>query len=252
MESQLLLTVNDQPISVAQAMRYLQLSGRLGPVIRDILREYVLEQELKQRDELDINPALIEQAVVDFRLQRQLTDPKRFQEWLANNRMDYPTFHGQVTAGFKLAKLKAEVTEPKLQEFFIERKIFLDRVVLSRIIVTEQELAEELRSQIEEGTAFETLARDYSLTEDRIVNGMMGPVSRGTLPDIIRAAIDQARPGELIGPIQLEGRWGLLRVEQILPASLEEAQLSEALQNELFELWITEKMQQMTVKLEVI
>ncbi|HAX75194.1 MAG TPA: peptidylprolyl isomerase [Cyanobacteria bacterium UBA11372] len=252
MDSQAFLTINDQPISLTQAIRYLQLSGRLGAFMRDILREYVLEQELKQRDNLNIDPVLIEQAVIDFRLQRQLTDPKRFQEWLASNRMDYPTFHAQVTSGFKLAKLKAEVTAPKLQEFFIERKIFLDRVVLSRIVVAERELAEELRSQIEEGTAFETLARDYSLTEDRIVNGMMGPVSRGTLPDIIRAAIDQASPGELIGPLELEGRWGLFRVEQILLASLEDAQLSEALQNELFELWITEKMQQMMVKLEVI
>jgi parvulin-like peptidyl-prolyl isomerase len=143
------------------------------------------------------------------------------------------------------------VAEPKIQEYFIERKLFLDRVVLSRIIVGERELAEELASQIEEGASFEQLAKEYSLTDDRIVNGMMGPVSRGTLPDILRASVDSASSGELVGPLELEERWGLFRVEEFLPASLENGQLREALQNELFEQWLTEKMQKMTVKLQV-
>jgi len=50
--------------------------------------------------------------------------------------------------------------------------------VLSRIAVTEKELAEELRSQILEGARFEQLAQEYSLTDERIVNGMMGPMPR--------------------------------------------------------------------------
>ena len=138
-----------------------------------------------------------------------------------------------------------------MTEYFIERKLFLDRVVLSRIIVAEQELAEELRSEIDEGASFEQLAREYSITEDRIVNGMMGPISRGTLPDELRAVIDRAKPGESIGPQELEGRFGLFRVEQFLPASLEDKQLKETLKNELFEQWIAEKIQKLNVKLQV-
>jgi parvulin-like peptidyl-prolyl isomerase len=60
-----------------------------------------------------------------------------------------------------------------------------------------------------------------------------------------------ASPGELIGPLALEGRWLLFRVEQFLPASLEDAQLKLALQNELFEQWIAQKIQKMAVKLQV-
>ena len=143
------------------------------------------------------------------------------------------------------------VTEEKLQEYFIERKIFLDRVVLSRIIVDNRELAEELQAQIEEGASFEQLAKEYSLADDKMVNGMMGPVSRGTMPDILRASVDVASPGELVGPIKLEERYGLFRVEQFLSASLEDTQLKQALQNELFEKWLAEKIQKLTVKLQV-
>jgi parvulin-like peptidyl-prolyl isomerase len=251
MVSQPFLSVDDQPIPLAQALQYLQSAGKLQSVIGDILRQYIIEQELQTRDDLDVSPALTEQAVIDFRLQNQLTDPKVFAQWLASNGKDYSSFHASVTFGFKLEKLKAQITEPKLQEYFIERKLFLDRVVLSRLVVADRELAEELASQIEEGASFEQLAREYSIADDKIVNGMMGPISRGTLPDVLRAAVDLASPGELIEPLELEGRWVLFQVGQFLPASLEDGQLKQALQNELFEQWLAQKIQKMSVKLQV-
>ncbi|MDJ0734157.1 MAG: peptidylprolyl isomerase [Nostocaceae cyanobacterium] len=251
MKSSSFLTINSESISVEQAVKYLQQSGKLGQFIGDILRQYVIEQEIQTRDEIEVNPALTEQAIIDFRLQNKLTDPKGFQEWLKKNGTDYTTFHDSVAFGFKLEKLKSLITEPKLQEYFIERKIFLDRLVISRIIVDNRELAEELHTQIEEGGSFEQLAREYSLTDDRIVNGMMGPVSRGSMPDILRASVDIAKPGELVGPIELDGKYGLFRLEEILPASLEDTQLQQALKNELFEKWLAEKIQTLTVKLQV-
>lgn len=78
---------------------------------------------------------------------------------------------------------------------------------------------------------------------------MMGPVSRGTMPDRLRAAIDVVHPGDLVGPIELEECYGLFRVEQFISASLEDTQLKQALQNELFEKWLAEKIQKLTVKL---
>ncbi len=245
------LLIEERPISLTQALKYLQASGKLQPFIIEIVRQYVIEQELQTQENLDISPAVTEQAVIDFRLQNQLTDPQRFQEWLNSNGIAYADFHNQVTSSFKLTKLKAQITEPKIPEYFIERKVFLDRVVLSRIIVDNQELAEELSSQLEDGAAFEELAREYSIAEDRIVNGMMGPVSRGAMPDVLRAAVDSTNQRQVLKPLELEGRWILFRVEQFLPASLEDSQLKQALENELFEQWLAEKIQPMVVKLQV-
>lgn len=251
MEAKALLVIDEQPLSLRQCLKYLQAAGKLQAFIGDILRQYVLERELESRDDVEVSPALIEQAVVDFRLQQQLTDAKLFQEWLARNGTNYEQFHSQIVSSFKLEKLKAVVTEARLQEHFIERKVFFDRVVLSRIVVDSKELAEELHTQILEGAKFEQLAREYSTAEERVNNGMMGPVSRGTLPDILRAAIDSATPGELVGPLELEKVWAIFRVEQFLPATLEDNQLKQAMQNEIFERWLAEKIQTMTVKLQV-
>ncbi|PSB31944.1 peptidylprolyl isomerase [Stenomitos frigidus] len=250
-EAKALLVVDEKPLSVRQCLRYLQAAGKLQAFVGDILRQYVLEQALETRQDIEIGPAIVEQAVIDFRLQQQLTESKVFQEWLSRNGLSYEQFHNQIVGSFKLEKLKAQVTQERLQEHFIERKVFFDRVVLSRIVVASQELAEELHSQIGEGANFEQLAREYSTADERIANGMMGPVSRGTLPDALRAAIDAASPGEMVGPIALETVWAIFRVEQFLPATLEDNQLQQAMQNELFEKWLSEKIQTMTVKLQV-
>jgi len=251
MESSSFLTINDQAIANYQVIQYLQTSGKLGQFVSDILRQFVIEQEIQSRTDIDINPAFTEQRIIDFRLKNQLTDPEKFQEWLKNNGTDYISFHRTVTFNFQLEKLKVLLAEPKLTEYFIERKIFLDRLVISRILVDSQELAEELQTQIEEGGSFEQLAREYSLADERIFNGMMGPVSRGTMPDILRASLDNATPGKLVGPIEIEGRFGLFRLEQFLSASLEDTQIKQTLQNELFEKWLAGKIQQLTVKLQV-
>ncbi|MEI6445282.1 MAG: peptidylprolyl isomerase [Nostocales cyanobacterium ELA583] len=251
MQSSSFLTVNDQEIALAKVVKYLQISGKLGNFMSDVLRQHVIEQEINTRTDIEISSTLIEQTIIDFRLKNQLTDAQKFQEWLTNNGTDYTTFHTSITFSFQLEKLKELITESKLPEYFIERKIYLDRVILSRILVDSQELAEELQTQIEEGSSFEHLAKEYSLADERVFNGMMGPISRGTIPDILRAAVDATAPGKLINPIEIEGRFALFRLEQILPASLEDPQLQQSLKNELFEKWLGDKIQNLTVKIQV-
>jgi parvulin-like peptidyl-prolyl isomerase len=251
MTSEPFITLDDQPIYIGQVLRYLQATGKLDAFIGDIVRQFVLERELKDRTDLNINSAPIEQAIIDFRLQNQLTESDQFQEWLANNNLTYDAFHHQVSVNFKLKALKDSVAESKLQEHFIERKIFLDRVVLSRIITTNKELADELYSQIQDGASFEQLAREYSITDDKVMNGMVGPVSRGSMPDILRSAVDLAKVGDVVGPLGLEERWGLFRIEEVLPATLDDPQLKQSLEDELFEQWLNEKMQQVPIKLQV-
>ena len=240
---------------MGQVFRYLQANRKLDGFIGDIVRQFVIERELEAHTQSQsggaIGSAVVEQAVIDFRLQNQLTDPNQFQEWLGNNSLTYEAFHNQLSMNFRLKKLREDVTDSRLQEYFIDRKVFLDRVVISRIIVQDKELAEELKSQLDEGASFDQLAKDYSITDDRIMNGMVGPVSRGTMPDMLRSAIDLAKPGEVVGPLGLDDRWGIFRVEAFMPASLDDPQLKQTLQDELFEQWLAEKMQNLPIKIQV-
>jgi parvulin-like peptidyl-prolyl isomerase len=249
--SSLFLTADGEPISLGQTLRYLESSGRLNSLLWEIMRQHVVEQELQASEALDIGSEVIEQAVIDFRLARQLIDAESFQEWLANEGINYVAFRKKMASNLKLEQLKSQVTEPNLQEYFIKRKLYLDRVVLSRLVVVEEVLAEELKSQIlEDNVKFESLVQEYSVAEDRIVNGMMGAISRGALPDELRMAIDLAKPGAFIGPLNIEELWYLVRVEKLLPASLDET-LKQELEDELFEQWLEEKIKSIDVQLKV-
>ena len=114
MESQSFITVDGKPLSLQQSLMYLRATGRLEPFISDILRQYVTEQEIKRREDVAIEPGTIEQSIIDFRLEHQLTDSKKFQDWLNSNGLDFSTFHAQVMARFQQEKLKEVVTKDKL------------------------------------------------------------------------------------------------------------------------------------------
>ncbi|NJL61140.1 MAG: peptidylprolyl isomerase [Methylacidiphilales bacterium] len=254
MDSSLFLTANEQPISLEQGLRYLESAGKLESVIWEIIRQHILEEELQSIEsieEIETSDEIIEQVIVNFRLDNQLTNSESFQEWLDSEGIDDAIFRQQIVDSLKLDALKIRVTEANLQEYFIERKIFLDRVIISRLVVEESALAEELKSQIvEDGVSFEQLVREYSVAEDAVFNGMMGAVNRGSLPDELRVAIDLANPGDLLGPLDIDGLWYLVRVEKFLPVSLDE-QVKQELEDELFEQWLEEKVKNINVQFQV-
>lgn len=251
MDSIPFLTVDGDSISLSQALKYLRTSGKLQQLLADILRPYVIEKELETREDIQGDPFRVEQAIIDFRLQSQLTDQTRFAQWLKTSGITYADLHNQISLALKVEALKNEITEPKIEEYFAEQKPVLDRVVLSRIIVTEKELADLLKKDIlAQPSQFEALAKQHSIAEDRIVNGIMGPIPLAQLPEALKAAINTAKAGDLIGPLELDGRFCLFRVEHFMPATLE-GQLKRDLQNQLFDRWLQEKLQNMSIKLEV-
>ena len=251
MESQPFLTIDDQPLSLAKAIGYLRSTGDFKPFLLKIIRQHILETELQTHDDLEIDSNIIEQAVIDFRFENQLNDPDRFQEWLKTQGISYVDFRHQIAARLKIEKLKADVTLPKLEEYFNANKASLNQVVISRIVIADLDFALNLKNQIlADSGRFEPLAREHSLTNDRLVNGIMEAVSLGQVPSQIREYIITATPGELIGPLEIDERYALLRVERFIPATLE-GSLKRELQDQLFEQWLEEKGQKLTIKMHV-
>ena len=245
------LTIDAHLISLSQALKYLRASGDIQPFIIKIIRQHIIEQELQSLTNLEISPTQIDRSVMDFRLQNRLLNSEDFEFWLQVQQINYDDLREQRKFELKIQKLKAVVTAPKLEEYFNANKALLDQIILSRIVVAAKDFALSLRSQIlEDSNRFESLAREHSLTDDRLVKGIMGPISLGQIPEQIRESVATATPGELIGPLEIDGRYALLRVEQFLPAFLE-GSLKQQLQEQLFDQWLQEKAQKMTIKMHV-
>ncbi|MBP0018452.1 MAG: peptidylprolyl isomerase [Cyanobacteria bacterium SBLK] len=250
MQNTSFLKIDDRSISLQQALRYLKSSGGYQRTLLDIVRQYLLEEELHNREDIQVSNIQIDQALMDFRVHNNLQTPEQFQDWLNKNGIPYEEFRTNIVFGFKIEKLKTEISESKLESYFQEQKPLLDRAILSRIILDNQELAEQIKQKIlGDRSQFESLAREHSLTDDRVANGMMGTIPKGQMPDLLRTAIDLATPGEIVGPLEIDGRYCLFRLEQVLPVSLEE--VSGELKNQLFEKWLEENLEKLTIKLEI-
>ncbi len=246
-----LLSIDETPILINQAVQYLKSAGALNQFVRVIAQQHLLQDELRQRQDLAPTGDELEDEIVAYRSDQRLIDHSAFQRWLEAEKIDRAQFRERMRDRLKLQKLKIHIAETNIQEYFITQKVFLDEIILSRIVVRSESLAEELKFQIQEQSGnFERLAQEFSITEDRLTNGLIGRISRGQLPDNLRSHVDTAQPGDVIGPIQNEDLWYLIRVERFLPASLTD-DLKQRLQDQLFEKWTIERIQQANIQLLV-
>lgn len=244
------LTVDDETISLSQALKYLKATGGFQRMLGEVLHQHLLTQELAQREDIQADPFQVDQAVMDFRTRSQLSDADRFQKWLSANNLSYTDFQNQIAFAIRVEKLKAQIGESELENYFQSRKPDLDQIALSRIIVDDSEVAKTLKSKLNDDISqFKALAQAHSLTADRALGGQMGTVRLGNLPQIIRTPLKSAQPGEIVGPITIDNRHCLFRVEGFLPAQLE-GSLKIELQNEIFDRWLKEKLSQRKIKLE--
>lgn len=252
MESKPFIIIGEDELSLAQALRYLQMSGKLQSFVTEISRQYVLEKELETQETSALDAEKLQKSIADFRAQNNLNDPQKFQQWLDANGMNYGMLEGQIVNGFKMLQLKNSLTEGKVESYFAERQPFLDSVILSRIVVQDKELADSIhRKIVAEGGNFEDLVKEFSITNDRNLKGLIGPVSIGTLPEEVKTAMEGANPGQIMGPFNIDGYWCVFRFEEFQPADLENPNVKRRLENEMFDRWLAEKMQTLKVKIQV-
>lgn len=258
MSSPNFLVIDEQSLTLEQALNYLQTAGKFQPFLLEILRQYIVDQELKAQPGLQLPPEALEQVLIDFRVKQELADPQIFQVWLDSNGMSYETFRQQYIWYLNCERLKIWLSQPNLQDYFDQQKPFLDQVTLSWIVANTKELADSLRRQIEAGTTFEELTeleldsnnRDSNHAGDVLETAIAEVFSYADLPEALQEAIGQTQPGELIGPLLLDDGWYVFQVNELLPTELDE-ELEAQLRDEIFSQWLSERVAAMSIKLEV-
>lgn len=242
------LTINKQTLTLEQSLTYLRTAGELPRLLLEITRQYILEKEIQAFGIEEPISEVLEQIILEFRLKKKLTTPEVFQIWLTTQNLKYADFRRTIAFRVQLEALKTKVTELKLQDYFLEKKVLLDRIVLSRIVVENSELAQDLKEKVEQqGADFAQLAKQYSVVDDAVVGGVMGAVLRGQMPEPIYKATENVQQGQFVGPLEIEGRYCLLKIEQLLPATLE-GELKHELENRLFDKWLKEKLREVNVR----
>jgi hypothetical protein len=236
------LQLGDDSISWRDVLGQLQVFGRLRPFLQELASQKVLLDEIRTRTDLELDPAMLDAAITDFRTQKSLQDETAFQAWLQAEQLDYPSFRMRMYFSCKVKLLKQRIAEPGLEQEFERQHNALERIELSYLICRKELDAQRFAEQLRSGQAdFEALARQEVGNPEVTIKADSAPVMRAWLPGTLRAVLDHAQPLELVGPIQQDERWILARINQITPAELDPSTRNR-LSNQLFKRWLQSRL----------
>ena len=122
------------------------------------------------------------------------------------------------------------VSDAAVERLYAEqqRRAKTSEEVRLRLILTEtREQADAVVALIGQGTAFEAIAAQRSVDQaSRALGGDLGYATPDLLPEAYAVAVAGKPAGALVGPVEYEGRWAVLRVEDRraeTPPTLEQA-----------------------------
>lgn len=244
-----LLEIDGETISIERGLNYLKKSGEIPKFLLEITRQYLLEKEIKNRSIEEPTLEVLEQFILELRIQQGLTTIDKFQTWLTEQGFNYHDFREKMKFLIRIEACKRNIAEPQLENYFLERQKDLEKLVLSRIVVAHAGIAGDLKNKLEGSDVdFATLAKEHSIVDDAVVGGVLGVIARGDLPQEIAQSLENCTTGQIIGPLLIDDRYCLLKVEEIIPAQLNNA-LKQMLEGELFDKWLKSRIQSSNLRL---
>jgi hypothetical protein len=190
-----------------------------------------------------LDPDLEEQLIQEFITAQGIQSDDGLDAWLQRQRLLRKDLPILATQSARIDQFLRSRWGDELEVHFLRRKAELDQVVYFLLRVSERNLAEELHQRLrDDGADFGDLAVQYAEGQERLSRGLIGPLPITAAHPTISSRLRIGQPGQLWPPFQVEGVWVLLRLEQRLPARLNE-QMRTRMMNELFEQWVESRVE---------
>ncbi|WP_204154329.1 hypothetical protein [Leptolyngbya sp. CCY15150] len=244
------LAINQQSLSLGTVLRYLQLSGRLSPLIQDIVSQHIVHQAIQAQDaDLPVSVEEVEGAIAQFRQQQRLIPDEAFARWLGAQNLTREVFHKRMILTLKLEQFKAKIAAPDLLAYFQQQQGLLSEADLCCILAVDGTLLETIAPSLRDRTlTMDQVIQTYERREPQQVTVLRGLIPIAQLPEAVRSPVMTVPLGTLIGPILVGQQWTLLQVENRVTAQLTD-QVRRELQDRLFQRWLTQQLDQVMVTL---
>ena len=221
----------------------------------DLARWGLLDQVARERciDRLLSNrplpaPELLLQMRQELEQKLGLLDPELRSQWLQQHGLSEEALDRMAARTWQWLGWCRERWGSGLETIFLRRKAEFDRVSYSMLRLRDAELAAELYQQIKEGeTLFSDLASCFSEGPEKHSGGLLGPVPLSQPHPALAKLLQVSKPGQLWPPKRHEGWLVIVRLEKLLPASLDAA-LQEILLLEEGERALQRQLQQLAAQ----
>ena len=208
-----------------------------------LVQEMVIDQAVGA---IDCDPQAAMQA---YCASRGIFSQEQQQAWCQQQQIDTTQMTAAAIREFRLTKFKEETWGgAQLEPYFLQRKTQLDRVRYSLIRTKDASLAQEIYFRLnDDGASFADLARQYSEGQESKTGGLVGPVELSVPHPVLARMLMVSKPGQLWAPTQI-GEWLVIaRLDQFLPAQLDDA-MRQRLLNERFQEWVQQQIQETPVR----
>lgn len=234
------LTVNNETICLSEVLRLAKWQRELN-FLQQAADAHLIRRAATERG-ISVSNIELQQAANDFRQSRDLLDAASTKKWLTSNHLSIEDWEACLEGEIIERKLRDALTDTGVEQHFAENRLSFESATVSRLVVSDEDIARELRLQIAEDEAdFYQLARQHSIeTATKLAGGYAGIVRRADLEAAIEAAVFGAQPGRVVGPFKTDAGWSLVKIEARHAAILDDS-TRETIKSQLFKEWLDER-----------
>ncbi len=228
------ITVNGQAIDIEDALAWQGIAGKTE--LRDNIVSMAAVIQHCGNNGITANSAEIQSFLDEFRYSIEMENAEEFSAWLKENGFSSEALQAFCEVGVLRNKIRSSITDEQVSEHFSQNKSSYDMVELYRIDVENEDLANEIHTQVkDEEAGFMELALTHSVDETGRQGGYLGELRRSDVDGEIEASVFSGSEGDILGPFkdEDEGVFSIFRVGRLIFAEYEI--VAEAIRDELFE-----------------
>jgi parvulin-like peptidyl-prolyl isomerase len=226
-------------------LNYLKRNLQLKQICCSILTQEIINK-FSQEQGITVTDEEIQAEVERLRYKHRLSQDNDIFAWLTDQLITIDAWQAGIRDRLLAENLSYGLFAREVEKVFSENQLDFDQVLLYRIVVPYEQVAQEILYQIQESElSFYEAAHIYDVDERRRHQcGYEGKVYRWNLHPDISSVVFSTVPGNVIGPLSVDQLSHLLRVEEFIPAELTSERYQEIL-NRMFDEWLTTELNYM-------
>jgi putative peptide maturation system protein len=240
-----LVRVNTKILQVDAAMACLDFIWDQAPIIERLVNTCLIHEEL-ERQPISLSDAELQEAMNRFRSAKKLFKAEDTLRWMERHGMTHEKLQTYVAETAIVPKLRDRIAEGHVEEYFRQHSSDFDSAWIARFEVPDRRKAGELAEQIRAGRQDFFAAADRALfvAAQRGVPAasLFAMIERRDAAAEFREQLFAAAPGQLVGPVQGDNGYALMRVQSVQRADLDD-RTRASIKKVLFENWLTERRQ---------
>ena len=211
---------NDMNFELKFNRKELARLGILETLFRRKLKHYLIK-EVKR----SINNEQQLRIINNWKKKNLITSNTELDQWLHLYELTMDEWINLINSDYKWTFWCIDKYKDELNQYFIERKDYLDLYYYSIIKIKNKALADEIYIRIKEKeSTFEEISSKFSNDNEILYAGKIGPISINKMENAVASLIKIGDLNQLFQPKSLNKFWFILRKDNVLKAELNDEQ----------------------------